>query len=162
MGVMRPLLFALAVLVVPGCVYQELTTPHVEAGGMVQAVLGAGQPRTSTGLGDGKDPLGVSGFSPFLTFGLVAGVDDFTGMSAATILAMPSTSVKLTITPATVSRVNVHADGTGCWAQNGVVNLHSDASLNLSGDFAATGNVSDSDPTPCTLSGTLTGIPVDR
>ncbi len=160
MGV-RLIALTFAFCLLPGCVYDELLATHIMAGGTVQAQIDAGGMRSSTGLADNKDPLGLNGFSPYLTFGLVAGQDG-AGVSAATTLTMPSVAVALNVTPLTVTRIEAHLDSTGCVGQNGIVNLRTDTALNISGDFDVTGMVSSADPTPCHLFGTLAGIPVDR
>jgi hypothetical protein len=137
-------------------VYQELTSPHVEAGGTVTATLNGGAPRTSTGLGNATgDPFSLNGFSPILTFGLTA-------PSANTaVLAMPNMAIELQIVAGGAVQLEVHADGTGCSGQTGVVHLHTGGDTNVAGDFDATGVVPGT-MEACSTSGTLAGIPVDR
>jgi hypothetical protein len=139
-----------------GCVYQELTAPHVEAGGVVTAALNGGAPLTAKGLGDAtKDPFSISGFSPLLTFGVIAPA------SYTAPLAMPSMAVELPINTSGYVQLQVHADGSGCVAQTGTLQLATDAGNNLTGSFDAAGVVPDGTDT-CTMSGTLQGVPVMR
>jgi hypothetical protein len=139
-----------------GCVYDELTSPHTEPGGTVTATLNGGAPHTSTGLGmAGGDPFSLSGFSPILTFGLTA-------PSASTAgLAMLNTAIELDFQPGGSVQLEIHADGTGCSGQVGVVHLHTGGNTDVAGDFSATGVVPGTSE-PCTLQGTLDAIPVTR
>jgi hypothetical protein len=133
-------------------VYQELTAPHVEPGGTVTAIIGNGMPRTSTGLGDlTKDPFSLSGYSPFLTFGLIA-----PGSTMA--LTMDNTTIEVDVPSA---QLEVHADGSGCSAQSAVVHLTTDGNGHLNGDFTASGTVPGATDA-CSFTGTLAGIPLSR
>ena len=149
----RRLLVALA-LAASGCITQELLEPHVEPGGKVTAMLDGAGPITSTALGDQtKDPFSVSGFSPILTFGLVApaaGTSTLSMANQAVTLALPSGGVQL----------EIHAAGTGCAASSGLVHLSTDGSSNLDGDFTASGTAPDG--SACSFTGTLEGVPVSR
>jgi hypothetical protein len=144
--------WALVVVLASGCVYQELTTPHVEPGGTVTAIIGNGMPRTSTGLGDAtKDPFSLSGYSPYLTFGLVA-------PGSMMALTMNNVAIEVDVPSA---QLEVHADGSGCAAQSAVIHLHTDGNGNLGGDFTATGTVPNATDA-CTFTGTLDSIPISR
>ena len=145
----------LSILLASGCLYQELTSSHVEPGGTVTAMLDGGMPRTTTGLGDAtKDPFSLSGFSPFLTFGLVA-----PGSKMA--LSMDNTTVEVDLAPGSGVQLEIHSDGTGCSAQSGVVHLHTSGDGHVDGDFTATGLVPGT-TTACSFAGTLAGIPLSR
>jgi len=131
-------------------VYQELTAPHVEPGGTVTAALSGGAPRTSTGLGDlTKDPFSLSGYSPYLTFGLVApgATDALKNDNAALDIAVPG------------AQLEIHTDGSGCSAQSATIHLTTGGG-HLAGTFSATGTAPNGDA--CTFTGTLDGIPLSR
>jgi hypothetical protein len=135
-----------------GCIEQELLTPHVEPGGTVTAILGQGMPHQSTGLGDAtKDPFSLSGYSPFLTFGLVA-------PGAMATLATNNATMDLTIPSA---QLEIHSDGMGCSATSGTIHLTTDGSGHVAGSFTADGTVSGGTDA-CSFSGTLDSIPLDR
>ena len=150
----------LSAIVIPGCVYDELLATHIMAGGVVRAQINGGTMHASTGLGDGKDPLAVNGFAADLTFGLIVG-DDALSAAATPQLVNANVTVQLPITPLSKTRLQVNLEGSGCDAQNGTVNLHTDGDKLISGDFAASGTVPGGS-TVCQVSGTLDKIPVDR
>ena len=154
-------LASLACLALPGCIYDELLATHVEPGGSVKATMNMGPEMDSTAMGEAtKEPLTINGFSPNLTFGLIAGADT-AGATALADLAKPNVAVQLLITPTSVTRLEIHLGGTGCVAQTGTIDLRTDNNKNFSGDFQADGTVSGS-AAPCQLAGTLDAIPVER
>jgi hypothetical protein len=118
----------------------------------VTVALDGQPPRTSTGLGDlTKDPFGINGYSPFLTFGLVsAGADAVLKDNNAMLdVAVPA------------AQLEIHSDGTGCAAQTGLIHLRTDGNGKVSGDFTAAGVVSGGTDS-CSFSGTLDSIPLNR
>jgi hypothetical protein len=160
---MRLLALAALLPAAGGCVLDELTATHVEAGGAIHAALAGGADHVCTALADGKDsPFAVNGFSTVLTFGLV-GATDSTGVSvlADIQLATPLPAITVPIGAGSTSQLEIHLDGSGCAASSGVVNLHVDASGLLQGDFNATGAVSGS-TAPCQFAGTIVDVPLDR
>jgi hypothetical protein len=143
-----------------GCVYDELTGNHVEAGGAIHAAIDSGPMHTTTALCNGhQDPANMNGYAPDVTFGLTAG-DDATGSNAFTDLGKGAYTFDLPITPTGRTQLAVHADGSGCTAQDGTVHVVSDGS-HLTGTFSATGTRSDTGAA-CAIAGDFAGIPIDR
>ena len=143
-----------------GCVYQELTATHVEPGGTVTASLSGGMARTSTGLADAtSDPFQLSGFSPFLTFGIIAGDAQAGQISAA--LKTAGAAVDLPLSSGGKNMLEIHTDGTGCSATTGIIHLRAVDDGHVAGDFSAMGTRTNSQDA-CTIDGMLDAIPVDR
>lgn len=146
-----------------GCtnVYQELLTPRVTPNGVVRAAIDGRPLVASTGMGQAQaERLQVTGFSPELTFGLVAG-EDAAGRTAKEVLVEPGSAIALEITPLSATQLQVHMGGTGCKAQEGTLALRIDKDRLLEGEFEAMGVVTGGDA-PCALSGTLERIPIER
>jgi hypothetical protein len=143
-----------------GCIYDELTSSHVEAGGAVHAAIDTGVMHTTTALCNGhQDPANVNGYAPDVTFGLVAG-DDATGANAFMDLGKGAVTFDLPISPTDRNQLEIHADGSGCTAQSGTVHVVSDGS-HLTGTFSATGVRTDTGAA-CSISGDFAGVPIDR
>src|SRR4051812_22536391 len=116
----------LLLLALPGCIYQELTATHIEAGGVVTATLNGGGPHTSKGLGDStKDPFSISGNSPFLVSPLPP------PPPTPPPPAWPGRAFLLPLVPGGYVQPAAHADGPGSTADSGTLHLATDASSNL-------------------------------
>lgn len=147
-----------------GCnVYQDLLTPRTEPGGAIKATIGASPERMSKGMGEDKkekERLEVSGFSPELTFGLIAG-EDASGRSAKAVLVNAEAAIELPLTPTSSTRLQIHLDGGGCAAEDGFVVLRTDKDKLLHGEFLATGTTT-TGSLRCELAGTLEKVPIER
>src|SRR5260370_37977474 len=95
---MRPAL-ACALVLLGGCIGSELIATHVQPGGMVTGQIAGGAKVSCTALADGtQDPFQLSGFSAFLTIGLIADRDTRRGPAAAD-LAQPGGAIEGDLTP---------------------------------------------------------------
>jgi hypothetical protein len=151
---------AFIALLASGCVYDELTATHVEAGGVLHAAIDSGAMHMTTALCSGKnDPATINGYAPDVTVGVVAG-DDATGATAVADLAKGAYTFDLAITANGRNRLEVHADGSGCVANAGTIHFVSDGSK-LGGTFSATGTRSDTGAA-CAITGDLANVPEDR
>jgi hypothetical protein len=147
-------------LALQGCVYDELTSTHIEPGGALHAAIDSGPMHTTTAICNGhQDPANLTGYAADVTFGLVAGADA-TGSNAFTDLGKGTYTFDVPITPSGTSQLSVHAEGSGCAAQSGTVHLVSDGS-HLSGNFTGSGTRTDSGAA-CMIAGDFSGIPLDR
>jgi hypothetical protein len=159
--------FALAVLwsltMCSGCwssVIDEATASHVDPGGKVSAALTGGQMRTTAAVARAKsEPMTIEGASTELTFSLTAA--DSLGGTAISDLKNAGDSSQLNIRPGGRNQLQIHLDGGGCVATQGIVHLSLDAEKNLAGDFDADGTISDN-TNSCHMSGTLANVPADR
>jgi len=135
---------------------------HVDPGGQVSVQIDGGNPLTTTALADEtQDPMAVSGFSPVLTFGLLADTDT-AGHPARTDLMMDGAAVEVDL-GSSRTHLEVHAAGSGCVGATGVVHLRVTGGA-LDGDFTADGT-RQGGPMPgaaCHFAGTLAGIPIAR
>jgi hypothetical protein len=159
-------LFALAIFapaLVCGCwdsVIDEATAPHVDPGGKVSAALTGGQMRTTPAVARAKsEPMTIEGTSMELTFSLTAA--DSLGGTAISDLKNPGDASQLTLRPGGRNQLQIHLDGGGCVATQGIVHLSLDAQKNLAGDFDADGTISGG-TNSCHMTGTLADVPADR
>ena len=146
-----------------GCwssVLDEATAPHTDPGGKVSAALTGGQPRTTPAVAHAKsEPLTIEGTSMQLTFSLTAA--DSLGGTALGDLKDAGNTTQITIRPGGRNQLQIHLDGGGCVATQGLVHLSLDAQKNLAGDFDADGTISGGTDS-CHMTGTLADVPADR
>jgi hypothetical protein len=128
---------------------------------MVTAQIAGGAKVSCTALADGtQDPFQASGFSAFLTFGLIAD-GDTTGGTAHADLAKAGASITIDLATGTRTHLELHAGGSGCVASAGTLHLSVDANGALDGDFTATGAVPMGGPA-CSFTGTVAAVPIVR
>lgn len=106
------------------------------------------------------DPLTITVESTSLVAGMTCG-EDTAGNKAVDVLGKPNSQITLIVAPATRSQLQMHAGGQTCVATAGTLSLRTDASLAISGSFETSGHLAGGE-TPCTMAGTLTGIPQRR
>jgi hypothetical protein len=148
---------AVLALVCAGCYspVTELVTPHVEPGGTLTAMLDAEPAVTTVAIADATaQPMTLEGTSPTLVFGLIFGVDDFTGMPAHDQL-VAGHEVHMTVTSTGTVQLSVHASGRSCAANTAAIHLVPDGNGHLNGDFTGLGDA-------CQMSGTFMGIPINQ
>ena len=154
---MRPVAAVVVALVCAGCYspVTELVATHVEPGGAVSASLDAGPQLMTKALADATaTPMTLEGTSPALVFGLIFGSDDYSGMPAKSQL-LAGLSVQMTVSATASVQLSVHLSGRSCAANTAVIHLTPDGHGNLNGDFSGMGD-------SCQMSGTLSGIPIDK
>lgn len=133
----------------------ELTAPHVEAGGTVTASLDDGPQMTTKAIVDGTaQPMTIQGTSPALVFGVVFGADDLSGMPATAQL-LGGHEVQMTVSSAGTVQLSAHLQGRSCAASSAVIHLRPDGMGHVDGDFTATGD-------GCGVVGTLAAVPIDQ
>src|SRR4051812_40405118 len=103
-------LAALVALSLPGCYspVDELVATHIEPGGAVTASIDSSAGVTTKAIVDGKaQPMTIEGTSPSLVFGIVFGLDDYSGMPATSQL-LASMGVQMTVSSAGTTQLSVH------------------------------------------------------
>ncbi len=148
---------ACALLLSAGCYSPvgELVTPHVEAGGAVNAALDGGPMMTTKALADATgDPMLIDGTSAALVIGMVVGDDDLTGMPAKAQL-LAGHGVQMTVGPSSRAQLSVHLGGRSCAATQATIHLTPDGNGHLGGDFSGMGD-------GCAMTGTLSAVPISH
>lgn len=133
---------------------------HVDPGGKLTAQLDDYPAITLAALGSG-DPFTVTATSSTFVVAITCG-PDAAGATTKTALATAGGTVALEIGAAGPTELQAHANGTSCIGDSGLVSLTTQTNGSVSGQFAATGHLASDGVTPCTVTGTLTSVPVSE
>jgi hypothetical protein len=156
---------ALACLVsacLPGCdeaVTDIIGDDHTDPGGQLVTQLDSYPSVTLTALGSG-DPFTVTATSSTFVVAITCGPDAI-GDTTKTALSAVGGSVTLDVGTAGPTELQVHANGTSCIGDSGLVSLTTVSTNSISGQFEASGHLA-SDNSHCTITGTVTNVPVSE